>query len=99
MSDYLPCPFCGSDRISQEMTRDGRTLGCFDCGAKVTAFNPNALAECTALWNRRTKGDVAMNLLIDAVLEIASDGVVDRRTAQEIYNEKRRRSEPATKPS
>lgn len=53
-SDLLPCPFCGSERVSHDnYIRDGRAVHCRDCGAATHAFMPDANATAIAKWNAR----------------------------------------------
>lgn len=49
----LPCPHCGGNHIRSGHIRDGRSIGCRDCGASVHAFQPDAEARAIAAWNRR----------------------------------------------
>lgn len=63
MSTLKDCPFCGSNRTGGNYTRDGWQAGCNECGARVTAFNPDAIQKSADKWNRRAKahgGESAM---------------------------------------
>ena len=53
--ELKPCPFCGGVRIKAHHIRDGRSLGCMDCGAAVHKFNgPTDITDALmAKWNRR----------------------------------------------
>ena len=56
MTDQLKsCPFCGGDRIGSFYIRDGRRIGCRDCGGGLHAFNPDAEAKAREKWNTRAK--------------------------------------------
>jgi Lar family restriction alleviation protein len=52
--ELKPCPFCGSERISDAgYIRDGATVFCRDCGARTHAFDPNSAEQATKKWNAR----------------------------------------------
>lgn len=59
MSELLSCPFCGSSRIRTTFVRDGRMVGCGDCGAASgPAFHgpenmPSADNRAQQNWNNR----------------------------------------------
>lgn len=54
MEELKPCPFCGSENISNnDYIRDGRQVSCRSCFASTIAFNPNAQEKACAAWNRR----------------------------------------------
>jgi hypothetical protein len=54
MAELLPCPFCGSYRISsdQHPSDDGWCVSCATCGARSREDDPDV--ACAA-WNRRTR--------------------------------------------
>lgn len=52
--DLLPCPFCGSKKSVHSAIRDGRSVGCGDCGATCHAYNPDSLRKAVAAWNTRS---------------------------------------------
>lgn len=60
MTDFLPCPFCGSDKVSTVYIRDGRRACCCVCGAagrpayNGTANMPSADERARLAWNART---------------------------------------------
>lgn len=61
MSEELkPCPFCGGTKMLPGSIRDGAQICCanFKCLATVTAFNPNAQAKASTIWNTRTPSEV-----------------------------------------
>lgn len=63
----LPCPFCGSEKISQDnYIRDGREVHCRDCGAATHAFMPDANFKAVAKWNNRRSLDAAAPALLRA---------------------------------
>lgn len=55
MAEPLPCPFCGGSRIKTHYIRDGRSIGCQDCGASLYRFNgPTDITDrLIAAWNCR----------------------------------------------
>ena len=53
MGGLLACPFCGGDRIAEVFVRDGRSVGCTECKAFVTAYQPDASAKARQAWNTR----------------------------------------------
>ena len=60
MAELLPCPFCGSDKVSfhedEEQFSENTTTGfiwCCGCGFSSDSFYNKRLA--TAKWNRRAR--------------------------------------------
>ncbi|HHK1716935.1 TPA: Lar family restriction alleviation protein [Pseudomonas aeruginosa] len=50
-SILLPCPFCGSEKISYSTHQIGVAVGCDSCGA--TCEIRATREQCASLWNRR----------------------------------------------
>lgn len=50
------CPFCGGGRIETSYIRDGRSIGCRDCGASLRQFNglSDINERLAKAWNRRS---------------------------------------------
>ena len=63
-----PCPFCGSPAEDEIYIRDGKQVGCIECGAGVYAFNPDANSKAIQKWNTRAT-------LAPAVVEPVSGAV------------------------
>ncbi|RKD69022.1 Lar family restriction alleviation protein [Rhizobium sp. WW_1] len=47
------CPFCGSSRTEGMFIRDGWSVECLDCSARVSAYHPDAHGKAAEKWNRR----------------------------------------------
>jgi Lar family restriction alleviation protein len=80
MADLLPCPFCGSDRISsdQHPIEEGWCVFCGACGATVGEDTRDAAERS---WNRRTppengqpmsKRDPRKDPIVGDILDIES---------------------------
>ncbi|TWA74133.1 Lar family restriction alleviation protein [Azospirillum brasilense] len=66
-TELLPCPFCGSNRITVWNIRDGQQAVCKDCHAEgAPAFNgpgdDKTHAAAIAAWNRRPAVEAAPDL-------------------------------------
>lgn len=93
----LPCPFCGEvERISDSHIRDGRSVGCRNCGASVLAWQPDATKKAIAKWNTRhtapsAPGEDEANGVADRLekLRLMLDEVEDVLDKQ-TYDEKRK---------
>lgn len=58
--ELKPCPFCGGSNIIADVyIRDGREVGCRDCGASCHAFNPDAGSRAISKWNTRISPESA----------------------------------------
>lgn len=64
MNKFKPCPFCGSERISQSVKTVKVSIRCEMCGARITRSNGkqySCIANCrryveplaVEAWNRR----------------------------------------------
>jgi Lar family restriction alleviation protein len=52
--DLKPCPFCGSPCINDKgYIRDGSSVFCSECGARVTAYEPRSREKAIVKWNKR----------------------------------------------
>src|SRR4051812_48858626 len=64
-NEILPCPFCGSERITVQHIRDGAQAICKDCGSKAApTFHGKDGVDATweharEAWNRRTSPSAA----------------------------------------
>lgn len=71
-----PCPFCGGERAHTVYVRDGRQVGCPDCGARSpSAFHgradqPSADERAIAAWNTRPPASGAVEALRGARSDI-----------------------------
>ena len=78
MDDVLkPCPFCGGARIRSHYIRDGRSIGCADCGGSLRAYNgpTDITARLVSAWNRRVAApadDRVREPLIDVMASLAA---------------------------
>ena len=88
----LPCPFCGGGRIKAHHIRDGRSMGCMDCGATVHKFNgPTDITDALmAKWNRRAPSPEVATLRASEArmreaLAIADTTIADLERANASY--------------
>jgi len=56
-----PCPFCGGDCITYGYARDGKSIGCADCGVRIVRYHGqihDTVDRLAEAWNDRTPTQV-----------------------------------------
>ena len=71
-----PCPFCGSEDIALiAMPEDTYCVECWDCSAKVEAYN--GIEDAIAGWNSRAINRDELLKVVDECERADVDGVID----------------------
>lgn len=63
----LPCPFCGSDRISVSGFGEGVPLAFVECDSCEGFIRASTMSEVISKWNRRAVTHSDMRALRDAI--------------------------------